>query len=631
MENEKDLSVAEEEVIPEELVAIEGLPEQPAMETPPEDEKKSGKLTKFLFALKRFFSNPANVILIIFFVVLAFFIFYPLVMLVVDTFMVSSVTEIGYGVKLNSFTGLWWKRMLFSNVSVMYFWEPLGNSILMSLFASLIAILYGGIVAFFITRTNMKGKKIVSTVFVFPYIMPSWTLATFWQNFWQNPNIGTGVGGMVYNLTGLCVPEGFVYGLFPCAIVLGLHYAPFAYILIGGILRNMDANLEEAATILHASRAKIIWRITLPIVLPALVSTFLLVFSSSMSAYAVPRYLGGGNFFVLTTYMKQFMGSGYYGQGYIMSLVMIILGVGILLANQYVTGKRKSFTTVSGKSGQISYINLKWNKWVSCVVFCFLALFFAVVPLVTFALESCCVRPGDYSNLTLEYWISKEPTSSENGLKGLFFEPQVWSAFGNSILLSFLCAIIAGSSGILIGYAVARRRGSHLAKSVDSFAFLPYLLPSIALGGAFLTMATTFGLANSFLILVIIGAIKYLPMASRSGINAMLQLSGEIEEAAVIVGVPWWKRMIRIIFPIQKSTFISGYLLPFTSCMRELSLFVLLVAPSTQLLATLLDEWMLWWTQSANALNLLIIITVLGVNLLVNLLTGASIDKGVGG
>lgn len=460
--------------------------------------------------------------------------------------------------------------------------------------------------------------------------MPSWTLATFWQNFWQNPSIGTGRGGMLYNITGLSVPEGFVYGLVPCAVVLGLHYAPFAYILIGGILRNMDANLEEAATMLKASRAKIIYRITLPIVLPALVSTFLLVFASSMSAYAVPQYIGG-TMKVLTTYMKSFINSGYYGQGYIMAIVMIVFGVAILLVNQYVTGKRKSFTTVSGKSGQVSYINLRAGKYIAGIVIILLSLFCSVLPLITFALESCCVVAGDYSTLTLQYWISSTPTDANNGLVGIFHESQVWQAFGNSLLLSFLCAIIAGSSGVLIGYAVARKRGTRLARSVDSLAFLPYLMPSMALGAAFLTMAFTFGLGRAFIVLVLVGSVKYLPFASRSGINAMLQLSGEIEEAAVIVGVPWWKRMVRIIFPIQKSTFISGYLLPFTSCMRELSLFVLLSAGSTTLLATLLDNWTLWWPQSANALNLLIIVTVLVINFAVNKLTGASIDKGVGG
>lgn len=589
-----------------------------------------GTFKKVLNAVKRFFLNPANVILVVFLLVLAFMIFYPLFTLIVSTFSVSSIQETAYGVMMGQTTGLWWQRLFASDVSTVYFWKPLLNSILMSILASVIAIVYGGIVAFFITRTNMKGKKIISSIFVFPYIMPSWTLATFWQNFWQNPNIGTGRGGMLYNITGLCVPEGFVYGLVPCAVVLGLHYAPFAYILIGGILRNMDANLEEAATMLKASRAKIIYRITLPIVLPALVSTFLLVFASSMSAYAVPQYIGG-TMKVLTTYMKSFINSGYYGQGYIMAIVMIVFGVAILLVNQYVTGKRKSFTTVSGKSGQVSYINLSAGKYIVGVVIILISLFCSVLPLITFALESCCVVAGDYSTLTLQYWISSTPTDANNGLVGIFHEKQVWRAFGNSLLLAFLCAIIAGSSGVLIGYAVARKRGTRLARSVDSLAFLPYLMPSMALGAAFLTMAFTFGLGRAFIVLVLVGSVKYLPFASRSGINAMLQLSGEIEEAAVIVGVPWWKRMVRIIFPIQKSTFISGYLLPFTSCMRELSLFVLLSAGSTTLLATLLDNWTLWWPQSANALNLLIIVTVLVINFAVNKLTGASIDKGVGG
>ena len=589
-----------------------------------------GTFKKVLNAVKRFFLNPANVILVVFLLVLAFMIFYPLFTLIVSTFSVSSIQETAYGVMMGQTTGLWWQRLFASDVSTVYFWKPLLNSILMSILASVIAIVYGGIVAFFITRTNMKGKKIISSIFVFPYIMPSWTLATFWQNFWQNPNIGTGRGGMLYNITGLCVPEGFVYGLVPCAVVLGLHYAPFAYILIGGILRNMDANLEEAATMLKASRAKIIYRITLPIVLPALVSTFLLVFASSMSAYAVPQYIGG-TMKVLTTYMKSFINSGYYGQGYIMAIVMIVFGVAILLVNQYVTGKRKSFTTVSGKSGQVSYINLSAGKYIVGVVIILISLFCSVLPLITFALESCCVVAGDYGTLTLQYWISSTPTDANNGLVGIFHEKQVWRAFGNSLLLSFLCAIIAGSSGVLIGYAVARKRGTRLARSVDSLAFLPYLMPSMALGAAFLTMAFTFGLGRAFIVLVLVGSVTYLPFASRSGINAMLQLSGEIEEAAVIVGVPWWKRMVRIIFPIQKSTFISGYLLPFTSCMRELSLFVLLSAGSTTLLATLLDNWTLWWPQSANALNLLIIVTVLVINFAVNKLTGASIDKGVGG
>ena len=102
--------------------------------------------------------------------------------------------------------------------------------------------------------------------------------------------------------------------------------------------------------------------------------------------------------------------------------------------------------------------------------------------------------------------------------------------------------------------------------------------------------------------------------------------------AAVIVGVPWYKRMLRILFPIQKSSFLSGYLLPMVSCMRELSLFVLLVPTSNPLLTTMLMQYSeKGWAQFGNAINLLIIIVVLLVNFIVNKLTGASIDKGVGG
>jgi len=600
-------------------------------------EKKSGISfqRRMLNSTKAFFTQPANIILVVSVVLLGFFTVYPLVLLVSDTMKVH-IAEVMFkqlrGLKLGDFTLFHWQRMLFSDMSGVYFWKPLKNAVLMSLLASVIAILYGGTVAFLITRTDMKAKKFISTVFIFPYIMPSWTLASFWKNFFQNPEIGSGTGGFVYNLFGWKVAESFVYGLVPCAIVLGLHYAPFAYILIGGILRNMDANLEEAATILKASRAKIIRKITLPIVLPAILSTFLLVFSSSMSAYAVPQFLGGSSgFTVLTTTMKQFINNGWYGQGYIMAIFMIIFGLAILAINQYATGKRKSFTTVTGKSGQISYIKMGGWKYVASTIIIIICIFCSVLPLVTFALESLCVIPGDYSTLTLEYWISKEATSKGNGIRGLFYEPQVWTAFKNSLLLSTCCAVFAGTVGILIGYSVAKRRGTLLAKAADNLAFLPYLMPSMAMGAAFLAIGAPLGLSKTFLLLVIVGAIKYLPFASRSGINAMLQLSGEIEEAALIVNVPWWKRMVRVIFPIQRSTFMSGYLLPFISCMRELSLFTLLAGGSTSLLTTLLEDWQAWWTQSANALNLLIIVTVLAINFIVNKLTGASIDKGVGG
>ena len=99
----------------------------------------------------------------------------------------------------------------------------------------------------------------------------------------------------------------------------------------------------------------------------------------------------------------------------------------------------------------------------------------------------------------------------------------------------------------------------------------------------------------------------------------------------MVIGIPWWKRMTKVLFPIQKSSFISGYLLPFISCMRELSLFVLIVdsgAIMTSLLSYYESKSL---EQISNGLNLLIVLSVVIINLLVNKLTGASFDKGIGG
>ena len=441
---------------------------------------------------------------------------------------------------------------------------------------------------------------------------------------------------MLESLTGICVPSWVVYGIFPCALVMGIHYAPFAYILIGGTLRNMDANLEEAATILQASRGRILRKITIPIVMPALFSTVLLVFSSTMASYAVPVFVGSpGNFFVLSTQLSSLYNTmATKGQAFVMTIVLILFGVMLLGINLWFTGKRKSFTTVTGKSGQVSYIKLgKANNIVAAVLVIVLFLI-AIFPIISFALESMCEVQGDYSTLTLKYWLSREDIGgfAVNAGHGILFNSMIWQALWGSIKLSLIVSLLVGTCGILIGYAVARKRGTKLAGLVSGLAFFPYMVPSMAFGAIFLAVSTrlTF-LRGTLALLVIVGAIKYLPFASRSGTNSMMQLSGEIEEAAVIVGASWPKRMLRVLFPIQKSSFISGYLLPFISCMRELSLFVLLTTSGT-LITTLLsyfDEKAV--TQMSNGINLLIVIIVLLVNFTINKLTGASIDKGVGG
>jgi iron(III) transport system permease protein len=254
----------------------------------------------------------------------------------------------------------------------------------------------------------------------------------------------------------------------------------------------------------------------------------------------------------------------------------------------------------------------------------------------SFAAESLLEVPGDYSTLTLRYWFSSEPFegSSKGDTIGILRSLFMWKALGRSLLLSLIVSAIAGTFGILIGYAVARKRGSRAATIVSNLAFLPYLIPSMSFGAVYLALSYTKGftwLDGSFVLLILVGSIKFMPFASRTGTSAMLQLSGEIEESAMILNVPWIKRMLNIIIPIQKSSIISGFLLPFMTCLRELSLFMLLCTQGFILSTTLdyFDEMGLYAFSSG--INLILIVTILVSNFVVNKVTGASLDEGIGG
>ncbi|MDE7454747.1 MAG: iron ABC transporter permease [Clostridia bacterium] len=607
--------------------------------------------------LKSYLSKPANIITIVFFVILVLTVVLPLFTLLIGSFQINNIFErnainrvLGTDYKKGDFTLYSWKEMLFDSeeqYAWLKFWKPMLESMGMALIACAIAVIGGGVVAWFVTRSNIPCKKIISTIFVFPYIMPSWSIAIFWENFFKNNAIEAcrQQVGMLQGLTGICTPEWMVYGFFPCAMCLGIHYAPFAYILIGGILRNMDANLEEAATVLKASRGKILWRVTLPIVAPALISTVLLVFSSSISSYTVPAFLNkNGSFISISVQMKSLLqgnSMSTVGQGYVVAIILMLFSIAILTLNNWFTGKRKSFTTVTGKSGQVSLVKLGAARIPIAIILMIIVVFFAIVPMISFALESLYEVPGDMSSLTLKYWISSEHVegSTKGDTIGILLSGTMWKAMGRSLLLSVIVAFVAGTFGILIGYAVARKRSSKLATWVSNLAFFPYLIPSMCFGAVYLALSLSPGfnwLQNStttlFILLILVGSVKFMPFASRTGTNAMLQLSGEIEEAAIMMNVPWWKRMTHVLFPIQKSSFMSGYLLPFISCMRELSLFVLLTQSHETLITTLLQEYSrTGLTQVSNAINLLIVVVVLVIQFVVNKLTGASLDKGIGG
>ncbi len=600
---------------------------------------RASRATIFRNKVKTFFSKPHNVILLLMGIVFTISTVAPIVAIVKDTFKIHPGTiDAHLTGKAEGYTLVNYIDLFTSNLARTNLWSPLLNTVLLAVGTCVVAILFGGLFAFLVTRTDMAWRKYLSGIFIFPYIMPQWTLAVVWQNVFDSNAVTGTSNGLLAATLGIEMPLWWCKGLFPSLVVLGLHYAPFAYILIGGIFRNMDANLEEAATILDTPKWKTMSKITLPMVKPAILSTILLVFGSSMGSYPVPHYLG------LTTLSTKYvsMNSKYAGEASILAIVMMIFGVGIMLLNQFSLQSRKNYTTVTGKSGQTSKIHLgKLGKYAVALVLAIVTFFTSIFPIVSFAFETFLPNPGDYSflytgdtaNLTTKWWVTATNTSALYGQKGILYNETIRGAFLGTILVSVTCALLAGTIGTLIGYAVSKNRRSKAANYVNAMAFLPYLMPSIAIGVAFFILFSNeyVNLFNTYTLLIIVGTIKYIPFASRSSLNSMLQLSGEIEEAAIIQNIPWIKRMTHIIIPIQKTSIISGYLLPFMTCLRELSLFILLCTQGFILSTTLdyFDEMGLYAFSSG--INLILIATILICNAIVNKVTGASLDKGIGG
>ncbi|HBG02143.1 MAG TPA: hypothetical protein DDW87_11310 [Firmicutes bacterium] len=213
----------------------------------------------------------------------------------------------------------------------------------------------------------------------------------------------------------------------------------------------------------------------------------------------------------------------------------------------------------------------------------------------------------------------------------------MWKALWNTLKLGVLSSVFCAFAGLLIGYTVVRLRGRWISKVLDQLSFLPYLVPSIAFGATYLSLFAKPrlfipSLYGTFTLLVIVTMVKNLPFATRAGISGMMQLGHEIEEAGIVAGAGWSTRMRRLILPLQRSSLLSGILLPMVSGMRELSLIIILITPGTHLLTSLTFKFTDYGYYSiSNALLLINIVLVLVATIGVQKLTKNDLSAGLGG
>lgn len=586
--------------------------------------------------LKNGLYDPTIVIKAILIIALSYLVIAPIFSMVVNTFVVgvrdSSVT----GQRVGTVTTAFYKRVFNSRVSSVYFYKPLLRTLFIAVMVAITAIPLGGLLAWLLVKTDVPGKKWISRLMMVPYIMPSWTFAVVWLTIFRNRKLGGSLG--VLESFGIVTPDWVAYGAFPIIVCEAFHLFPFAYSLISNSLRSMDVQLEESGRIVGAPRSVITRRIVLPLLLPALLSSFLLIFTRVLGSFGTPYILGSGvKYHLLPTSLYAAFRSGETGVTAVIALCMILIGVLLIALDNYFLKDNKRFVTI-GVKGSIQRITALGNK--KPIVFSFFLIVLIVtifIPLFTLVTSTFTVIPGNLSpdNFTLAYWVG-DSLPAMPGQHGLLRNPDVIRSIFNSLKVAGAASILSGLTGIFIGYVIIKRSQSLGSKYLKQISFMPYLVPGIAFAAANISLfAVRRGpipaLYGTMALLVIVMAVKYLPYASRSGISAMIQLGNDPEEAAQICGASWWKRIKRIVIPIMKGSLVGGIMLPFITAMKEQSLVLMLATPGTELMTTLVLRYTDYgYMQLANGTVLLIVILIIFFKTLIERVTRTDASSGLG-
>ncbi|WP_441296676.1 ABC transporter permease [Agrobacterium sp. Azo12] len=534
-----------------------------------------------------------------------------------------------------AFTLYYVTRAFASRMSSILLWQPMLNTASIAIGSIFLSMSVGGVLAWLVNRTELPGRRWFATALIIPFMLPTWTLALAWTTIFKNRTVG-GQPGWLETL-GFSTPDWLAYGRLPMIIILSLHYAPFVILILGSALQRLDAQLEDSARILGASRRRVAFQIVLPLMRPALLSCGLLILADCIGEFAVPYVLGlPVGFDTLSTSLYRAISTRQTGMAAVMAAVIMAIGVVTLYIDTRMMREARRFAIIGGKGAMDRRRPL--GRWQMPATVFTLAFFTVgvVIPLLTLFLSTVMRVPGRFSpeNFTFDYWIGAnlDTIALRNGI---LMTPEFWSAGLNTLVIIGVASLASGVLGLLVGYVVIRSPFAALGNFLRQITFLPYLVPGIAFAAAILTLfAVPRGplpaLYGTSIILILALIADQMPFASRSGIAAMAQLGKEPEEAARIAGAGWWRRMLSIVIPIQKRALASAILLPFISGIKGVSLFIILAVPATDVLTTyslrLVDYN---YTQAANAVVLMIALSALFGTILINRLTGNGIAKGL--
>lgn len=458
-------------------------------------------------------------------------------------------------------------------------YQALMNSLVIAVGTTLGSTVVGTFFAWLVTRTDLPYKRFMKGMFLVPFMLPSFIGALAWKML-LSPRAGY-INRFFMDTLGFDEPVFNIYSYLGIILVEIMYLFPFVFIQVCGALERMDPTLEESARISGAGLFTITRKITIPLVMPSILSGALLIMLYSMAHFGTVAVLGieNGIFNIPTLiYERIHQSAGSFASirtGTVLASVLVFSAALILWLQNKILGKGR-YQIIAGKSFRPMELKLRGLRY-PLLAFCLAYIGFTIVlPTVVIFLVGGLTTYG--LPFTAEHL-------SLNNYKFILFDYQVTrDAIVNSVTLGLAAALITMSAGVMISYVIVKMRVR--GKGILEFlGMLPFSVPgSVIALGVILAWSGKLGinLYNTVWIILVAYIARYMAFSIKANSAALEQVHDSLVEAARACGASMGQALRDIVLPLVRPGMFAAFFLIFLPALRELTVSIMLYSPTTR-------------------------------------------------
>jgi len=484
------------------------------------------------------------------------------------------------------------------------------NTIIFTIGSALVATSLALFLAYLNTRTNIPFKFLFRIISIIPMMIPHILFSVSWVLL-LNPSNGL-INLFLRQVFPLEHSPFNIYTLHGMIMVEGLLDLPIAYLILSPAMAAFDVSFEESSKVCGASNLRTLVRVTLPVLRPAILASFILVIVRSLASFAVPSVIGmPGRIYVLATHIYRIIATGFaadYGMAAAVGMSALAASITLIYLYRYLTSESEKFVTISSRGYKPSLVDLKKAQYPLFTVVGIISFILIVLPILVLfytSLVPYSMVPSAkaFSMMSWKHWME------------VLRDPISLLSLKNSVFLGIVGASLGVTLSVFVAYVIVKIR-TRASGILESLSFLSFSFPGIVVGVGFMWFFVKTPLYATIWALLIGYIATYLPYGIRPLTSAFIQIHSHLEESSRVCGGGTFYTLRRIVLPLLIPGIVSGWILMATMFVRELTLSVVLSRPGTEVLAVQIfrfSEDGLWGQLSALGIMMIFISTTLVV------------------